>query len=61
MYLQRGFGRKFQEITLTIIQEADQTLSHLTPLSELQQCILALLDFPVEIYIRLCPDSSKPP
>jgi len=51
----------FQEITLTVIQEPHQTRRHLTPLSELQQCILALLDFPLDIYTRLCADSSKPP
>lgn len=51
----------FQEITLTIIQEPHQIRRHLTPLSELQLRILALLDFPLDIYIRLCPSSSKPP
>jgi len=51
----------FQEITLTIFQEADQTRRHLTPLTELQQRILELLDFPLTTYTRLCMDSSKPP
>lgn len=51
----------FQEITLTIIQEPHQIRRHLTPLSELQLCILALLDFPLNIYTRLCADSPKPP
>ena len=51
----------FQEITLTIIQEFHQTRRHLTPLSKLQQRILELLDFPPDIYTRLCADSSKPP
>lgn len=51
----------FQEITLTIIQEPGQTRRHLTPLSEPQQRILPLLDFPVNIYTRLCVDSFKPP
>lgn len=40
----------FQEITLTVIQEGDQTRRHLTPLSTLQESILRLLDFPPEIY-----------
>jgi transposase len=31
------------------------------PLSRVQQRMLALLDFPVAIYTRLCPDSHKPP
>jgi transposase len=51
----------FQEITLTIFQEADQMRRHLTPLTELQQRILELLDFPLTTYTRLCMDSSKPP
>jgi len=50
----------FQEITLTVIQGPHQT-RHLTPLSELQQRILALLGFPLDIYTRLCADSAKPP
>jgi len=51
----------FQEITLTVIQEPHQTRYHLTPLSKLQQRILALLEFPVDIYMRLCVVSPKPP
>lgn len=51
----------FQEITLTVIAEPHQTRRHLTPLSALQQRILALLDFPRDIYTRLCADSPKPP
>ena len=51
----------FQEITLTIIQEVHQVRRHLTPLSELQLRILALLDFPLGIYTRLCANSSEPP
>jgi transposase len=49
----------FQEITLTVIQEPHQTRCHITPLSELQQRILALLQFPVDIYTRLTLDSLK--
>ena len=49
----------FQEITLTVIQEPHQTRCHITPLSELQQRILALLRFPVDIYTRLTLDSLK--
>ena len=51
----------FQGITLTIIQEPHQIRRHLTPLSKLQQRILHLLDFPLDIYTRLCADFSKPP
>lgn len=51
----------FQEITLTVIQEPHRGHRHLTPLSELQQRILALLGFSTEIYARLCADSAKPP
>jgi transposase len=51
----------FQELTLTIIREGRRRRSHLTPLSRVQQRILALLDFPIETYTRLCVDSRKPP
>jgi transposase len=51
----------FREITLTIIQEPHQTRRHLTPLSALQQRLLALLDFPLDIYTMLCMESVKPP
>ncbi len=51
----------FQEITLTVIQEPYQTRRHLTPLSEVQRRILALLGFSTDIYTRLCADSAKPP
>ena len=51
----------FQEITLTVIQEPAQTRRHLTPLSALQQRILTLLDFPLDIYTRLGMVSAQPP
>jgi len=51
----------FQGITLTVIQENSQTRRHLTPLSEVQQRILVLLEFSPDIYTRLCADSAKPP
>jgi transposase len=51
----------FQELTLTIIREGHRRRYHLPPLSRVQQRILALLDFPVETYTRLCVDSRKPP
>jgi hypothetical protein len=51
----------FEGLTLTIIWEGRRRRYHLTPLSALQQRILALLDFPVDIYTRLCADLHKPP
>jgi len=51
----------FQDVTLTVIQEPHQTRRHLTPLSQLQQHILALLDFPEGIYSTLYTDSPEPP
>jgi transposase len=51
----------FQEITLTVIREPNQTRRHLTTLSKLQLRILELLGFPLNIYTRLCFDSPKPP
>lgn len=51
----------FQEITLTVMEEPQQIHRHLPPLSELQRRILALLEFPMDIYTRLCAHSSKPP
>jgi transposase len=51
----------FQEITLTVIQEPRRIRRHLTPLSDLQQRILALLDFSPRIYTRVGANSCKPP
>ena len=51
----------FQEVTLTIIGEGRDTRGHLTPLSPVQQRILALLDFPLEVYTRLGAHCSQPP
>ncbi len=53
--------KRFQGVTLTIIRAGRRRRSHLTPLSRVQRRILALLNFPVDIYTRLCPDSRKPP
>ena len=50
-----------QGLTLTLIREGRRWRRHLPPLSRVHQRILALLDFPVDIYTRLCPDSRKPP
>ena len=53
--------KRFEGLTLTIIREGRRWRYHLTPLSRVQRRILALLNFPVDIYTRLCPDSHKPP
>ena len=51
----------FQEVTLTIIREGWDTWWHLTPRSSVQQRILALLDFPLDVYTRLSAHCSQPP
>jgi transposase len=51
----------FQEVPLTIIHAGRDTRWHLTPLSPVQQRILALLDFPLEVYTRLSTHCSQPP
>ena len=51
----------FKDLTLTLIHEPHRSLRHLTPLSDLQQRILSLLDFSPETYTRLCINSRKPP
>ena len=51
----------FQEVTLTIIYTGRDTRWHLTPLSPVQQRILALLDFPLDVYTRLSAHCSQPP
>jgi len=50
----------FKGLTLTIIHLNNQTLSHLTPLSELQQRILTLANLP-EAYTVLTTAISEPP
>ena len=51
----------FEDVTLTVIEGRGETLWHLTPLSELQQRILGLLDLPLDAYTKLCGHSFKPP
>jgi transposase len=53
--------RAFKGVFLSFITIGTQTYRHLTPLSELQQKILRLLDCPVSIYTRLAADSVNPP
>jgi transposase len=50
-----------QEVTLTIIHEGRETRWPLTPLSPVQQRILTLLDFPLDVYTRLGTHCSQPP
>lgn len=51
----------FQHITLTVVVLPEGRHYHLTPLTALQRRILCLLGFAVEVYTRLCRESSKPP
>ena len=53
--------KRFEGLTLAIIREGRRRRSHLTPLSRVHRRMLALLNFPVDISTRLCPDSHKPP
>lgn len=48
----------FQNITLSKVVANQQRYRHLTPLSDLQKTILALLGMPTAIYDRLAVDSS---
>jgi transposase len=51
----------FRGVTLTLIQQADQVVLHVTPLSDLQRRILELLGFSVDIYRGLVLASMNPP
>lgn len=53
--------RAFKEVALNVVTVNQKTYRHLSPLSQLQQKILALLEIPVEVYTRLAAGSSKPP
>lgn len=53
--------KAFSYITLTSIVEADRRLVHVTPLSEVQERILALLDLSPKLYLELGAHFSKPP
>jgi len=52
---------QFAEVTLTIIDSAGQRWSHLTPLSEVQQRIVALVGFTPDIYTKLVAETAQPP
>jgi len=51
----------FKDLTLTTIHLGGQVHRHLTPLSALQQRILALLDFSADVYTNLAATSENPP
>ena len=52
----------FEGITLTVfVKGCQQTDRHITTLSPLQQRILEILGFPLDLYTRLCSISSEPP
>jgi transposase len=51
----------FQGLTLTIIRDGRRQRSHLTSLSRVQRRLLTRLNFPVDISMKLCPDSHQPP
>ena len=50
----------FKDIFLNFITVGGQTYRHVSPLSNLQQRILALLDLPDSIYTNLATDSENP-
>lgn len=51
----------FSNLTLTIIHLPNQLIRHLTPLSELQQRLVALAGLDLNCYTRLFEHSSEPP
>ncbi len=53
--------RAFKGVALSFVTLAGQTYRHVTPLSELQRKILALLEFPDTIYTQLAANSANPP
>jgi transposase len=50
----------FKGIYLSVVTLGEQVWFHVTPLSDVQKKILALLDFSVDIYIQLVSDFPKP-
>jgi transposase len=50
----------FKGIFLSVVTLGDQVLCHVTPLSVVQEKILSLLDFPVDIYTHLISGFPKP-
>jgi transposase len=50
----------FKGIHSSVVSIGEQILYHVTPLSDIQQKILSLLDFPSDIYTRLGLEFPKP-
>jgi transposase len=50
----------FKGIYLSVVTIGEQVLYHVTPLSNVQEKILSLLDFPADIYVQLANNFSKP-
>jgi transposase len=52
----------FAALTLTVVQQADQSFVHVSPLNSIQHRLLALLQLPTDLYQR-CADilSTHPP
>jgi len=50
----------FKHIHLSVVTIGQQLHRHVTPLSEVQQHLLALLDLSPEIYDQLCAELTKP-
>jgi hypothetical protein len=48
-----------QGITLTVLEGPTETHYHLAPLSQLQQRVLSLPNFPADIYTQLAVNSRK--
>ena len=53
--------RAFKGIALSFVTIADHNYRHLTPLSDVQLKILALLNYPTTIYSQLVVNSENPP
>lgn len=52
--------RAFKGIYLSVVTLADQVLFHVSPLSDVQEKILSLLDFPADIYSQLTSGFPRP-
>jgi hypothetical protein len=50
--------KAFKGLHVTSLTQRAQTASHMTPLSALQECILALLGFPADLYTKLALHSK---
>lgn len=51
----------FKGIYLLVVTFSEQVLYHMTPLLDVQEKILSLLDFPTGIYTQLANNFTKPP